>query len=320
VKNLVGALLLVAVPLLALSCAAPPREAKPAVAKTAVGNLLAPRRGKVFLLLLGRDGCPGTVKTTPMLDALVKARPGKVQALRLDVPLPAESGYRASSEWKCSYPREVDTERRVASELEFFFYPTLYVFDRDGELRFTGGCEPGPFGKMLDEILAEKPGAKKKVYTLPLVAEGHTGPEVSGKLLGGGAASLKRLGGSKATLLFFSDTTCPFTVKELPNLAKIAAAGREKGVNVVIVDRGSDAAAIRPVYAKGAPGIPVVLDADRKVFRAYGVDAVPFHYLLAADGKVVSRRPFTAGAAGESVASLLGTGGKTFRFEPAAAG
>jgi hypothetical protein len=91
-------------------------------------------------------------------------------------------------------------------------------------------------------------------------------------------------------------------------------------VNVIIVSRGAAPAQSRPVYEKLAPGVPVVHDADGAVFRAYGLDAVPFFYLLDGGLLVVKRRSFTAEAAAGAVDSLLGLAGDKPRYKPAEAG
>ncbi|HOX05518.1 MAG TPA: TlpA disulfide reductase family protein [Planctomycetota bacterium] len=272
-----------------------------------------------MVLLLGREGCPGTARATQVLDDYAPVKPSGVTVLRVDVPLPGED-YKPPAGWQHPYRRIVDDGRRLAGELEFFFYPTLYVLDRDGELRFAGGCDAERLRGMVGEILAEKPGAPKKSYSLPLVAEGRPAPDFAAADLGGKALGLAALRGERATLLFFSDTTCPFTVAELDNLRKLAETHRSGGVNVAIVSRGAAPAESRPVYEKLAPGVPVVHDADGAIFRAYGLDAVPFYYLLDGQLKVVKRRSFTAAAASGAISAFLGLADEKLRFKPTEAG
>jgi peroxiredoxin len=273
----------------------------------------------VVILLLGREDCPGTAKATLALDGYAQDRPRGVEVIRVDVPLPGED-YRAGGTWDHPFARVVDNGRRLAGELEFFFYPTLYVFDRDGELRFSGGCDAAALRGMTREILAEKEGVAKKTYTVPLLPLGQPAPVFAAADLNGRPAGLSALRGERATLLFFSDTTCPYTVAELGNLRALAEARRAQGVNVIIVSRGAAPAQSRPVYEKLAPGVPVVHDADGAVFRAYGLDAVPFFYLLDGGLLVVKRRSFTAEAAAGAVDSLLGLAGDKPRYKPAEAG
>jgi peroxiredoxin len=273
----------------------------------------------VLLVLLGREGCPGTRKATAVLDSYVPRRPAGVDVIRVDVPLPGER-YVPIAGWGRPYGYAVDAGRRLAGELDFFFYPTLYVFDRDGELRFAGGCELARVEAMVGELLAERPGAPKRSYSLALVPEGQPAPDFAGTDPDGGPAALEALRGVRATLLFFAASSCPFSVQELANLRGIAEAYRDKGVAVAIINRGQTAEEIRPVYRRHVPELPVVWDRSGEICRAYGVDAVPFYYLLDADGKVVRRRSFTPAAAAGAVNALLGVGPEPLRFKPSEAG
>ena len=100
-----------------------------------IQSFLAPYQGKVLLLLMGREGCPGTGKATEFLHTYASTKPEGVSILRLDAPLAGEV-LELSEEWTHPYPRHVDTGRKIADALDFFFYPTFYVFGPDGVLRY----------------------------------------------------------------------------------------------------------------------------------------------------------------------------------------
>jgi peroxiredoxin len=297
-------------------------SAEPPAADEAPGKLsdfLAPYRGKVLVVLMGREGCPGTAKATATLDAYASASPADVVIVRLDVPLPKED-LNVAGEWKHPYPRRVDKGRRLADELEFFYYPTLYVYDRDGALRFTGGCDGARLDAMVREVLAEAPGAPKNNYTLPMPAAGEQAPAFAAANLAGERVTLDALRGQQATILFFARTSCPFTVEALPSVRSLAAEYAKAGVAVAVINSGETPDAIRPVYEKHAAGVPVVVDADGRVSQAYGVDMVPFFFLLDKDGKIVKRRSFTAAAASGALGELLGLAADQSRFKPIEAG
>jgi len=103
-------------------------------------DILTQHRGQVLVLLLGRDGCPGTANATLVLDAYAAAQTKGIAVLRLDVSLPGEE-LKLAGKWSHGFNRLLDKDRRVADELEFFYYPTLYIFDREGIQRFAGGCD-----------------------------------------------------------------------------------------------------------------------------------------------------------------------------------
>lgn len=282
-------------------------------------DIVASHRGRVLLLLLGREDCPGTVRATKLLDGYAPQAPAGAAIVRVDVPLPGET-LQAPVTWRHPFPYALDKDRLLARQLEFFFYPTLYVFDRDGELRFAGGCDASRLPEMVSEIAGEKPGAAKKRHSLQLPALGTVAPAFSGRGLDGQTVTLEAVRGKRATLLFFAATSCPFTVKEFPQLKALAADFQKHSVAVVIINRGEEREKIAPVYNGAVPGLPVVWDQSGEICKAYGVDAAPFFFLLDAGGQIVKRRSFTAGAAAGALNAHLGLAAETSRYKSSEAG
>jgi peroxiredoxin Q/BCP len=282
-------------------------------------DIVAAHHGKILVLLLGREDCPGTAKATKILDDYTARKPADSVIVRVEVPLPDED-LKPPKAWPHRFPYALDKGRALAERLEFFYYPTLYVYDREGELRFTGGCDATRLPELIGEIASEKPGATKKNYSLPLPAAGAPAPAFSGKNVNGDDVTLEGLRGKRGTLLFFGATSCPFSVKALSALRTMATEFGGKDVSFVVVNRGQEKENIAPIYSENAPGLPVVWDKSGDICTAYGVDAVPFFFLLDGDGKITQRRSFTAGAATGAVNALLGLGTETPRYKPAAAG
>ena len=268
-------------------------------------DILASNQGNVLILLLGQEGCPGTAQATTILDEYASDKPSGVSIMRLDVPLPNKSP-KDLPEWEHNFSRFIDEDRLVAKELDFFFYPTLYVFDKEGENRFAGGCEKKRIEFMVKEILSEKPGQEKGIYSLKMPPVGKPGPDFSAKTLKGETVTLNSLLGKKGLLVFFGRISCPFSVKALPQLNTIAGAFDDKGINTVIISQSEDPEAIRPVYGKHCPDMPVVLDQTGGICTAYGVDVTPFFFLLDNKGMVVKHRSFTHAAAVNSLNGMLG--------------
>jgi peroxiredoxin len=284
-----------------------------------LSGLLNDHRGRVLILLLGRDACPGTAKATAALDQYVSAKPEQVSVVRLDVPLPNET-LRLTSEWKHAFPRFPDTGRKIAGELDFFYYPTLYVFDGQGEKRYIGGCDRDKIAVMAREILAEKPGAKKRVYTLPMPSVGEPAPAFSGNTLTGKAVTRDSLTKKRGLLIVFARTSCPFSMRAIPEFKDVADRFRDKGVGVVIVNQQQKLGTIKPVYEKKCARVPAIWDRNGRVCKSFGVDAVPFFFLLNGDGKIVNRRSFTHRAAVNSVNAMLGLKAEKPRFKSTGAG
>ncbi len=269
-----------------------------------IRSFLAPYHGKVLLLLMGREGCPGTAKATAALHKYASSKPEAVAILRLDVPLAGEV-LELSEEWAHPYPRNVDTGRKIADALDFFFYPTFFVFDPDGEMRYSGGCDPAKLPQMVNEILAEKPGQPKQSYNLPMPKAGETAPVFTGTDVKGQSISLTTLKGVKATLLVFAQTSCPYTIDALPAIQSVANAFRKHDVALVVINTGEDLETIQPIYAQSLSNIPVVWDKGGEISQQYGVDVTPFYFLLDQNGKVFKRGSFKAQAVTGALNTLL---------------
>lgn len=281
--------------------------------------LLNDHHGRVLILLLGMEGCPGTAKATIGLDEYLSSKPGKVSVVRLDVPLPGKQPATASA-WDHSFPRFVDTGRRVANKLEFFYYPTLYVFDGQGYKRYVGAFDKGKVSTMVRGILAEKPGSERRIYTPPMPAVGQQVAAFAGSTLGGDSVSQRSLMGERGLVMIFARTSCQFSAADMPQFKEIADRFRGKGVNTVIVNQQEDLDVIKPMYARKCAGVQVVWDHDGRISQSFGVDAVPFFFLVNKDGKIASRRSFTHAAAIDAINAMLGlkTGGQ--RFKPTEGG
>lgn len=267
---------------------------------------LARYRGKALVLLMGMPGCPGTANATGFLGDYAREKPEDVSIVRLDVAPPG--GSLAEPEGgDAGFVHELDRGRKVADWLEFFYYPTLYILDKEGEVRFRGGCEPDRVKEMVAEILAERPGAARRVYTPRMPKVGTPAAAFAGKGLDGKAVSLGTLRGKAATLLFFGSTTCPYSTRAVPSLPALAAEFGKKGAEIVIVNIGKTEKATRSFYSEKAPGITVIADEGSEIGDAkYSVRTVPFFYVLDKDAKVAARRPFTLHAARASLAKAMG--------------
>ena len=269
-------------------------------------DVVEQNKGHVTVLLLGMERCPGTEAATGFLAGYSANKPDGVVLFRVDVPPPGKTvGPAHNVASNLNYV--VDNGRRTADRLEFFFYPTLYIIDGDGVVRFSGACEPDRVKAMVAEIRAEAPGAEKKMYTLPLARIGQVIPDFTVTDADNHRKSFAELGGESGALIFFSATTCPFSVKALDELEKVKRTFRDRKVGFVIVNLGQSAADVKDMYARKSPGTAVVIDADKSIsLTQFGVTAVPFMYVLDKNRKVVDRRPFAYDAAKAAVGKLLG--------------
>ena len=240
-----------------------------------LSDLLNDYHGRVLILLLGRDGCPGTAKATAALNQYVSSKPERVSVVRLNVPLPKET-LKPTSDPKRPFPYFVDTGRKIAGKLEFFYYPTLYVFDGQGKQRYVGGCDKDKIATMVREILAEKPGAKKKRSIRFQCRPSANRAAFSGNTLTGKAVTRASLTKKRGLLMLFARTSCPFSAADIPQFKDIAGRLGDKGVGVVVVNQQEELGTIKPVYEEKCAGVPVIWDRGGKICKSFGVDAVPF--------------------------------------------
>lgn len=296
------AVVLCAVTMIVASCG-PSGDRRP----PSVPDIVSRNKGNVIVALLGMEGCPGTEKATLFLSEFSKTKPDGVVVCRVDVPLRGRS-LRKADNVSSNINYTIDNDRKSAAWFDFFFYPTLYIVDKDGVVRFTGGCEPEEVKAMVAEILSEAPCVKKKMYTLPLAKAGEVIPDFRIAGADNKEVSLGALCATNGAILFFSTTTCGFSISALDDLEKLKQDFKKK-FGCVIVSFGQDAETARDVYSNKSPGTIVVIDADKSVSRKhFGVSAVPFFYVLNKDRTVIGCGPFVYGSAKAALHRAFGTG------------
>ncbi|MDD4870811.1 MAG: redoxin domain-containing protein, partial [Kiritimatiellae bacterium] len=274
-----------------------------------VPDVIAQNKGNVIVALFGIPGCPGTDQAIPFLEEYSKTKPKGVVVCRVDVPFPGEKLDKARN-ISPNINYALDNDRAIAGRLEFFFYPTLYILDKDGIVRFAGGCEPDRVRTMVSEILSEGPSVEKKMYTPQLVNVGEIIPDIKMPDMEGKETSLSSLCSNYGSVLFFSSTACVFSVSALNDLEKLKKDFADKKFSRVIVSFGQGVNEVKGFYSEKSPGSIVVIDADKSVSTKYfGVPAVPFLYILDKDRKVLDRRPFAYDVAKTAISKAYGTDG-----------
>lgn len=260
--------------------------------KDAGGDIVVQGKGSVLVALLGMPGCPGTEAATKFLSEYSRAKKESVKVCRIDVPLPGKT-LEPAGNINAGFDYTVDSDRTIADRLEFFFYPTLYIFDRDGVVRFSGGCEPDKVKTMVAELVAEVPGTPKKMYTQPMVKTGDVVEDFSISDSEGNSVALSDLCGEAGVILFFSSTTCPFSMEAADDLDRLKKDYAADKLTYAVVSFGQPADKVRGVYSQKTPDCRLVVDADCSISKKYfGVTAVPSFCLLDKDRKVLGRGPF----------------------------
>ncbi len=119
--------------------------------------------------------------------------------------------------------------------------------------------------------------------------EGKKAPDFSIENLDGDLVTLSENTGSGPVLLSFWATWCKPCIEELPHLEKIYSDLKEKGLKVfaISVDGEKTAAKVEPFAKTKGMNIPVLLDPNGDVARAFYAKDVPHTVLLNGAGEIV---------------------------------
>jgi peroxiredoxin len=129
-------------------------------------------------------------------------------------------------------------------------------------------------------------GEEHREQRSPLV--GQPAPDIALKLLDGGQWQLKNEQGKRLVMIDFWATWCGPCVRELPLLAEVAAAYRDKGVAFYAINQQEEAGTIREFLEKRKIDVPVALDSHGAAADSYGVQGIPFLVLIDKKGIVQS--------------------------------
>lgn len=289
-------------------------------ANLSASPILSECQGNVTVLLMGSPGCPGSQEANRVLRKFDGTKPDGVSIVRVEVPPPGGT-MTLPDGWNPGIPFLVDTDRQTAEAFDFYYYPTLYIFDRDGAMRFKGDCKEDRVSEVVESLVAERPGAEKTSFNKALPSAGTPAAAFSATTIDGNKVSLAKLKGDKATLLVFGSTTCPYSKKAMPCVPRIMSDYASKGLSVAIVNAGGTAGEIGPFYKDAAPGVTVVVDSASDISsKKYGVNTVPFFYVLDAGGKIAYRMAFNEETAREAIEAVLGLSSKPVKERSGGAG
>lgn len=119
-------------------------------------------------------------------------------------------------------------------------------------------------------------------------AVGELAPDFKLKDLDGKEVSLSDFKGKKV-LINFWQTTCPYCVKEMPDLDAISKENED--VEVLAVDVMEDQKIVKDYIDKGGYGFKVLLDTTGEIARQYLVPAFPTTYAIDAEGVIAMGVP-----------------------------
>ena len=271
---------------------------------------LAAQEGKVVVLVLGMESCAGTRAATRALAEMAPGLPPDVAAARLDVPPPGGT-LEPNESFGLPIHYGLDADRTVARSLDFFYYPTTYVLDREGEVRFAGAFDRAKLSAMIGEIRAEKAGDEKKVYTAPLPSVGSAAPVFTAAGLDGEPRPIGSFERDGPTLLFFTSIGCPFSAKAARALFDVEIEFEEHDVAFVTVEKSAASKAMLDFHEEAELPGTVVLDPKGEVSHRYGVEPVPFFFVIDGEGTIAARGPYTEVSVRNALRAALGIEGSS---------
>ena len=110
--------------------------------------------------------------------------------------------------------------------------------------------------------------------------------------------SYSQIKGTKATVIDFWATYCGPCVRSIPELVKMQADFKDKGVQIigVNVDGPRNQPKVKPFIESFDVNYPVLLDLNREVMGLFNVNAMPSLLILNSDDKIIfSHEGFRAG-------------------------
>jgi peroxiredoxin len=116
-------------------------------------------------------------------------------------------------------------------------------------------------------------------------APGTLAPPLVLKSPAGDVVDLAKLRG-KVVLVNFWATWCAPCVEEMPALARLRDRLATRGLDVLAVNQGEMPARVKAFVERTGLDLPIVMDRDKEVARAWKVRALPTTYVVDASGRI----------------------------------
>lgn len=154
---------------------------------------------------------------------------------------------------------------------------------------------------------AQEGGAATASVNVPGAAAaprvGDVAPDFTATTTDGRTLTLSSLRGRPVWLTFGASWCAPCRV-EAPDIQAAHAASGERGVQVVAVYLGEDAAAVKSFASTLGLTYTHVPDPEQKLAAAWGVRGIPVHWFIGADGTVTATQAGIVGP--ERIRALTG--------------
>ncbi|MBI5722792.1 MAG: TlpA family protein disulfide reductase [Planctomycetes bacterium] len=258
--------------------------------EAAVGGLLAGQslKGKVVLVAFGRIDCPLSGEGLDEMISLHKS--GSIAGLNfLRVETAGDDQAVDAYYRKKAPPFAVyrDKGGKLAESAGATVTPTFMLVDKFGHIRYRGSFPQERLDEWAAALLAEK--TDPKTDFIPLGAKDLNYAKLMGQTtlnsLDGKSQGLAGMAGKGGLLIFFGDTTCPYSEQALGEFPAVAAALGKYGIPAVVINIDDQEKAVRNYYQTHKPGLPVLFDPTSSTSGSWNIQSVPTLVFVRADGK-----------------------------------
>lgn len=143
------------------------------------------------------------------------------------------------------------------------------------------------------------------VCTASLAVEaGDAAPKFRAWDFAGQAVEFPPQDSSAISVVIFWATWCGYCKAFMPHLEQIEADYRDRGVRVVTINAKEDGSGNPAGYIAALEFPMTAVRSGDAIARAWGVEFIPGVFVVAGDGTIAFRRPWTDLPAGEEVAQL----------------
>jgi len=268
---------------------------------------LADYNGKVLVVELAAVGCPLSGEVYSALLDLREEYPEGVAFVRIDYGQSIEKNRTYYKKHQPNIDVIGDPTGKIGESFPCQAYPTLFLVGKWGRMRYQGGYDPAALRSMINRLAAEKKVNKKNFFVTKALDKGDALPGFCLPDLAGKSVELNAYrGDAEAFVLVFGGTGCPISraaVKELKSLSQSKAYGK---LAVLVVNIGQKAKDVKRTYEPMNLPFPVLVDAEEKLVKAFGIDTVPTIFIAGKTGEVALRTLWHSAAVTQEVDVLLG--------------
>jgi peroxiredoxin len=169
-----------------------------------------------------------------------------------------------------------------------------------------GACDKEKLSQMLYKINHPITGVPKEIFNKKTLAINSKISNFQTTLLNGQSIDLKKITGTNGGIIFFSRSSCPFSLDALDDFDTLAKIYKTKGISTTIIIQDETDIPLN-VYQDLKNVTFLIRDKQNILFKQFGVTTTPYFYLLDGNNIIKKHRSFTKKAAENAILAMQGT-------------